>query len=112
MRQLLRKPLLLSFILSVPLWIVFNNYIVALSVALLVAFLLSMLETMLALRRETGKRPDSDGRLDMSCSLLDTSSGSPAGSSAGSTSDAPHGPSSKTPGDSSSELSSNSTPHR
>lgn len=108
MRQLLRKPLLLSFILSVPLWIVFNNYIVALSVALLVAFLLSMLETMLALRRETGKRPDSDGRLDMSCSLLDTSSGS----SAGSTSDAPHGPSSKTSGDSSSDLSSNSTPHR
>lgn len=57
MRQLLRKPFLLALILSLPLWIVFSNYIVALCTGLLLAFLCSMLETMLALReQETRER--------------------------------------------------------
>ncbi len=51
MKQLLRKPFLLALILSLPLWIVFNNYIVAICVALLVAFLLSMIESLLAIQR-------------------------------------------------------------
>ncbi|WP_167670874.1 hypothetical protein [Allopusillimonas ginsengisoli] len=42
MKQLARKPLLLSFLLSLPLWIVFNNYVVALICALLVGFFVSM----------------------------------------------------------------------
>ncbi|NYT44189.1 hypothetical protein [Pollutimonas thiosulfatoxidans] len=38
----MHKPLLMAFLLSLPLWIVFNNFIVALVVSLLVAFLISM----------------------------------------------------------------------
>lgn len=51
MKQLLRKPLLLAFLLSLPLWIVFNNYIVAIMVALLVAFLLSMCYSLFLLSK-------------------------------------------------------------
>lgn len=42
MKLLMHKPLLMAFLLSLPLWIVFNNFIVALVVSLLVAFLISM----------------------------------------------------------------------
>lgn len=52
MKQLLRKPFLLSLLLSLPLWIVFNNYIVALCTALLIAFLLSMIDSLIVLRRQ------------------------------------------------------------
>lgn len=46
MKQLVRKPFFLALLLSLPLWIVFNNYIVAIIVALLVAFLLSMCHSL------------------------------------------------------------------
>jgi hypothetical protein len=39
MKSLLRKPLLLAVLLSIPLWVVFGNYIVAITVALLVSLL-------------------------------------------------------------------------
>lgn len=42
MKNFVRRPFISGVVLSVPLWVVFNNYIVALSVALLSAFLLSM----------------------------------------------------------------------
>jgi uncharacterized protein (DUF58 family) len=51
MKQLVRKPFFLALLLSLPLWIVFNNYIVAIMVALLVAFLLSMCHSLYVLNR-------------------------------------------------------------
>lgn len=42
MKELVRRPFISGIVLSVPLWVVFNNYIVAVSVGLLAAFLLSM----------------------------------------------------------------------
>jgi hypothetical protein len=55
MKQILNRPFLFALILSLPLWIVFNNFIVAIIVALLVAFLLSMYN---ALRVMQHKRKD------------------------------------------------------
>jgi hypothetical protein len=55
MKQLVRRPLLLAFLLSLPLWVVFNNYIVALIVALLVSFLISMSISLYVLNKK--KRP-------------------------------------------------------
>lgn len=52
MKQLLRKPFLLSLLLSLPLWIVFNNYIVALSAGLFIAFLLSMVDSIITVQRQ------------------------------------------------------------
>lgn len=52
MKQLLRKPFLLSLLLSLPLWIVFNNYIVAICAGLLIAFLLSMIDSIVAIQRQ------------------------------------------------------------
>ena len=50
MKQLVRKPLLLAFLLSLPLWIVLDNYLVSLIVSLLVAFLASMCVSLWALK--------------------------------------------------------------
>ncbi len=55
MKQLVRKPFFLALLLSLPLWIVFNNYIVAIMVALLVAFLLSMCHSLYVLNRANAK---------------------------------------------------------
>lgn len=52
MKQLARKPLLLSFLLSLPLWIVFDNYIVAASVGLLVGFFITMCFSLWKLNRK------------------------------------------------------------
>lgn len=51
MKQLVRKPFFLALLLSIPLWIAFNNYIVAITVALLVAYLLSMCHSLYVLTR-------------------------------------------------------------
>lgn len=61
MKQLLRKPFLLALLLSLPLWIVFNNYIVAICVGLLVAFLVSMIDSIIAIQRQQHRpaRPSS-----------------------------------------------------
>ncbi|NYT84938.1 hypothetical protein [Pollutimonas harenae] len=55
MKQLLGKPLLFAFLLSIPLWIVFSNYIVAITVGLLVAFLASMCYSLYLMNRK--KKP-------------------------------------------------------
>ncbi|WP_442595433.1 hypothetical protein ACSBPU_02895 [Parapusillimonas sp. JC17] len=55
MKQLIKRPFLLAILLSLPLWVVFGNYIVAVSVALITAFLLSMCHTLYLMNRK--KRP-------------------------------------------------------
>lgn len=52
MKQLLNHPFLLALILSVPLWVLLGNYIVAFIAALLVAFLLSMVRALRVLNRK------------------------------------------------------------
>ena len=52
MKQLLRKPLFFAILLSIPLWIVFNNYIVAIMVALLAAFLASMCHALYLMNKK------------------------------------------------------------
>jgi hypothetical protein len=56
MMQLASKPILLSLILLLPLWVVLDNFIVAIIVALLLAFLVAMCRSLYILRR--GNRPD------------------------------------------------------
>ncbi|NYT22284.1 hypothetical protein H0A73_01595 [Alcaligenaceae bacterium] len=51
MKQLLNRPFLLALILSLPLWVVFGNYVVALIAALLLSFLLSMYNSLRILNR-------------------------------------------------------------
>ncbi|MGE4368953.1 MAG: hypothetical protein AB7E12_04670 [Burkholderiaceae bacterium] len=46
MKSLALRPLLLSFLLSLPLWVIFDNFIVALVVALLLGFLVSMCRSL------------------------------------------------------------------
>jgi len=58
-RQLARKPLFLACTLTVPLWIVLGNFIVAACVALLLAFLLSMIDALLVLGKAQNA-PDDD----------------------------------------------------
>ena len=62
MKQLLNRPLLLGFLLSLPLWIVLGNFIVALMVALLLSFLLSMYTALRTLQgRDTSPEDAVDG---------------------------------------------------
>lgn len=42
MKQLMRRPFLCGLLLSLPLWLFFDNYIIAISVALISTFTLSM----------------------------------------------------------------------
>lgn len=51
MKQLLNHPFLLAVFLSLPLWILLGNYLVALIAALLVAFLLSMYNALRSISR-------------------------------------------------------------
>lgn len=64
MKQLLNHPFLLALILSLPLWIVLGNYIVAVIVALLVSFLLSMYNALRVMKRDKagpkGDQPPKD----------------------------------------------------
>ncbi|MGB3287679.1 MAG: hypothetical protein WBA83_00240 [Burkholderiaceae bacterium] len=52
MKQLVRKPLLLAFLLSIPLWVVFDNYLVAGMAALLAAFLAAMCHALYTLGKK------------------------------------------------------------
>lgn len=56
MKQILNRPFLLALILSVPLWIVFDNYVVAIMAALFVSFLLSMYNALRVLKRKKDGR--------------------------------------------------------
>jgi len=60
MKELLRKPFLLTLILSLPLWIAFNNYIVAFCVGLFIAFLISMVDSIIAVQRRQRQSPHSE----------------------------------------------------
>ncbi|HEY9278529.1 MAG TPA: hypothetical protein VIP51_00525 [Eoetvoesiella sp.] len=51
MKQLARKPLLLAFILTFPLWILLGNFIVAASAGLLLAFFIAMCHALYVLQR-------------------------------------------------------------
>lgn len=51
MKQLANKPLLLAAVLTVPLWIVFGNFLVGLMVAIFAAFLIAMCRTLYILKR-------------------------------------------------------------
>lgn len=50
-RQLANKPLFLAAILSVPLWIVFGNYLVGAMAALLAAFFIAMCHSLYLLNK-------------------------------------------------------------
>lgn len=52
MKEFVRRPFISGMVLSIPLWVVFGNYIVALSVAMLVAFLVSMSYSLFLMKRD------------------------------------------------------------
>lgn len=56
MTLLARKPLLLAFLLVLPLWIVLGNFIVAASAALLLAFLIAMCHALYTLKKSAGDK--------------------------------------------------------
>ena len=51
MKQLANRPMLLAFILAIPLWFVLDNFIVAAMAALLLAFLVSMARSLYVLKQ-------------------------------------------------------------
>ncbi|PVY67914.1 hypothetical protein C7440_0300 [Pusillimonas noertemannii] len=51
MRQLANRPLFLAAILAIPLWFVLDNFVVAAMVALLVAFLAAMVNSLRILKK-------------------------------------------------------------
>lgn len=57
MKQLINHPFLLALILSLPLWVLLGNYIVAFIAALLIAFLLSMYNALRVLKRKKEDAP-------------------------------------------------------
>lgn len=46
MKALIHKPFLFGLLLSLPLWIILHNFIVALSLGLLLSFLIAMLVSL------------------------------------------------------------------
>lgn len=52
MKPLLHKPLLMAFLLSLPLWVILNNFIIAITVGLLVGFLISMCYSLYLMNRK------------------------------------------------------------
>ena len=61
MKQLANKPLLLAAVLTVPLWIVFGNFLVGLMVALFAAFLIAMCRTLYILKQSQNSRQSKEG---------------------------------------------------
>lgn len=62
MRQLVNRPMLLAALMVIPLWIILGNFVVALIVSLLVAFLLAMVHSLRVLKkheRQTKERTNS-----------------------------------------------------
>ncbi|HWL29565.1 MAG TPA: hypothetical protein VNQ97_11715 [Burkholderiaceae bacterium] len=60
MKSLFRKPLLLALLLSLPLWVVFGNYIVAITTALLVCLLGMMCMQLYILGKKDKSSPPRD----------------------------------------------------
>lgn len=52
MRQLANRPMLLAALLVIPLWVIFSNFVVALAVSLLVAFLVAMIHSLRVLKKQ------------------------------------------------------------
>ena len=66
-RQLANKPLFLAIILSVPLWVVFGNYLVGAMAALLAAFFIAMCHSLYLLNKRgkddaANASPQDEGR--------------------------------------------------
>lgn len=57
MKQLASAPLLLSLLLTIPLWLVLDNIIVALLAGLLLAFLIAMARSLYLLKTQAGADP-------------------------------------------------------
>jgi hypothetical protein len=57
MKDIVRRPFISALLLSLPLWIALNNYLVALAVALLVAFMASMVYSLWLMKRDDGSIP-------------------------------------------------------
>lgn len=66
MRPWLRKPFLLGLILALPLWLVLHNFIVAVSVGLLMSFLGSMVDAIVTLRNAPPTPPSAQPDPDTS----------------------------------------------
>lgn len=64
MKQLANKPLLLGLILTLPLWIISGNIVVALCVGLLVSFLIAMLHSLHVLKRNPPGNDPAGGSSD------------------------------------------------
>ena len=63
MKDLVRAPALLSLLLSIPLWFILDNFLVALMVALLASFLIAMCHSLLVLKRQApNEREGSDSQ--------------------------------------------------
>lgn len=60
MKQILNHPFLLALLLSLPLWVVFGNFVVAIIAALLVSFLLSMYNALRVIQRKNRDQPAND----------------------------------------------------
>ena len=58
MKDLARAPALLSLLLSIPLWLILDNFIVALMVALLISFMIAMCHSLLVLKNQTPEKQD------------------------------------------------------
>jgi len=50
MKELVNRPMLLAALLVIPLWFLLDNFVVAAMVALLVAFLVSMIHALRVLK--------------------------------------------------------------
>lgn len=66
MRQLARKPMLFGLLLSLLLWPFLGNIVVALAAGLLLAFLLSMIDSLLVLSQSKTKQNQEENRHDCS----------------------------------------------
>ena len=64
MKQLAQKPLFLSLLLAVLLWFIFDNFVVAAAIGLLVGFLVSMLHSLHRLKQQesqSASMPETSG---------------------------------------------------
>ncbi|WP_269900560.1 hypothetical protein [Paenalcaligenes faecalis] len=53
MKQLLTKPVLLAFLISLPLWIVMGNYLLAAFSAILFSFFIGMVRALITLSKNS-----------------------------------------------------------
>lgn len=69
MKQLANKPLILSFLLTLPIWVITGNFIVALMIGLLVSFFIAMLHSLRVIKRQRldHDKPDNSGGQDGKC---------------------------------------------